>query len=90
MYFVVRYNWINNKLTDMSSVGFFRELNDAKYFASFVLPMCPKRNTVVIVFIGEGIKDYSKPNEVYEWNDEHFCYMAVAKDDARRNITITY
>ena len=89
MYFVVRYNWINDQLTDRCSVGFFRSLKRAKKFI-LNLPYSVIRNTVAIVKINEGLKDYSFPTEVYSWNEYYQIHIPVLNEDVRRSLTITY
>ena len=90
MYIIVAYNWIKDQLTDRCSVGFFRSLKDAQKFSSLNLTYSINRNTVAIVKLEEGCKDYSFPVEVYAWNEYYQCYIPMAKDDVRRSLTITY
>ena len=90
MYFIVRYNWLQDKLTNKCSVGFFRSLKDAKKFSSFYLPYDKERNTVAIVYVPEGAIDYSFPVEVFEWNSYFEVYIPVEEEDLRRRVTITY
>ena len=90
MYFIVRYNWLQDRLTNKCSVGFFRVLNDAKKFSSFYLPFDKNRNTVAIVKAEEGAIDYSYPVEVFAWSDYLECWVPVEEDDIRRQVTLTY
>lgn len=75
MYFIVRYNWIDNKLTNKCSVGFFRSLKKASKYCTFNLPYDKNRNTVAIVKIDEGASYYSRPVEVFEWSDTYQVYI---------------
>ena len=90
MYFIVRYNWLCDKLTNKCSVGFFRSLRDAKKFSSFYLPYDKNRNTVAIVYVEEGVIEYSHPVEVFDWSDYFSLYIPVEETDIRRRVTITY
>ena len=90
MYFIVKYNWLQDKLTNKCSVGFFKSLKDAKKFSSFYLPYDKERNTVAIVYVSEGVIDYSFPVEVFEWNSYFEVYIPVDAGDLRRRVTITY
>lgn len=90
MYFIVRYNWLNDRLTDKCSVGFFASLKDAKKFSSFYLPYDKNRNTVAIVRVEEGMIDYSYPVEVFEWSEYLEVYVPIIEDDIRRHVTLTY
>ena len=65
MYFIVRYNWIDCKLTNKCSVGFFRSLKKAKKFISLYLNQKDSRNTIAIVRINQGHKTYNFPLVVY-------------------------
>ena len=65
MYFIVRYNWIDCKLTNKCSVGFFRSLKKAKKYFSLFSKQKDSRNTVAIVRINPGFKTNNFPIEVY-------------------------
>ena len=88
MYFVIRYNY-SESLTSKSVVGFFSELCDAK---ELVMNMTndPNRNIVVIAHFNEGTAYYTRPEEVYRWNDYYQCYIPVVLDDIGRRLLIIY
>lgn len=90
MYFIVRYNWSDNKLTNKCSVGFFRSLKKASKYCSFNLPYDKNRNTVAIIYQDQGVKDYSRPVEVFQWCDLYEVYVPVLDTDTRRLVVLTY
>ena len=90
MYFIVRYNWIDNKLTDKYSVGFFRSLKNSLKFCTFNLPYDKNRNTVDIVKCDQGPAAYSRPVEVFEWSDTYQVHIPVTDEDTRRLVVLTY
>ena len=89
MYFIVRYNW-SDKLTNKCSVGFFKSLKNAVKFVTFHLPYDNERNTVAIIKQDEGVKDYSRPSEVFEWSETYEVYIPVEDEDTRRFVVTTY
>ena len=90
MYFIVRYNWSDNKLTNKRSVGFFKSLKKAKRFCSLYLPYDKERNTLIIVKQKEGPLDESFPVEVYIWSELLEVYIPALLDDTRRNMMVSY
>ena len=90
MYFIVRYNWIDCKLTDRCSVGFFRSLKKAKKYFNLYSKQKDSRNTAAIVRINPGFKTNNFPIEVYQWCDVYGCYVTVPRADARRCEVLTY
>ena len=90
MYFILRFNWSDNKLTNKCSVGFFRSLKKAKNFCTYTLTKDKIRNTVAIVKINEGSKTYNFPIEVFEWSDTYQVNIPVLAEDVRRKAIITY
>ena len=90
MYFIVQYNWIANKLTDMKSVGFFRSLKKAKFYLLNNLSFVNSTTTIAIVEIKEGSTDLVFPIEVYDWSEYLGCYIPVRLDDARRRQQMYY
>ena len=90
MYFIVRYDWSDNKLTNKCSVGFFKSLKSAKRYCSLYLPYDKTRNTVAIVKQKEGPIDEDFPMEVYIWSELLEVYIPALLDDTRRNTMITY
>ena len=90
MYFIVRYNWLDSKLTNKCSVGFFRSLKRAAKYSTFNLPYDKNRNTVAIVKCDQGSVIYSRPVEVFEWSDTHQVYIPTTDEDTRRLVALTY
>ena len=90
MYFIVRYDWSDNKLTNKCSVGFFKSLKCAKRYCSLYLPYDKTRNTVAIVKCDQGQILYSRPTEVFEWSDTYQVYIPVIDEDTRRLVVLTY
>ena len=90
MYFIVRYNWIDCKLTNKCSVGFFRSLKKAKKFISLYLKQKDSRNTIAIVRINQGHKTYNFPLVVYQWCEVYKQYVLVERSDARRSMVVSY
>ena len=90
MFFIVRYNWIDNKLTNKCSVGFFRSLKKTSRYCTFNLPYDKNRNTVAIIKCTQGPIIYSRPVEVFEWSDTYQVYIPVIDTDIRRMNVITY
>ena len=90
MYFIVRYNWIDNELTDKCSVGFFKSLKNSLKYCTYNLPYDKNRNTIAIIKQDEGPKDYSRPVEVLEWSDTYQMYIPVIDTDIRLLVVTTY
>ena len=90
MYFVARYNWINDQLTDKCPVGFFRSLKRAKKYVDSTMTNDKRRNTIEIVRINEGFQTYNFPTAVYEWSEYYQIYIPVLETDMRRKMVITY
>ena len=90
MYFIVRYNWLNDKLTNKCSVGFFRSLKKASKFCTFSLPYSKMYNTTAIIKCEQGPQCYSRPVEVFEWSGTYQAYFPVVDEDVRRTVVLTY
>ena len=90
MYFIVRYNWSDNKLTDKCSVGFFKSLKNSLKYCTYNLPYDANRNTIAIIKQDEGPKDFSRPVEVLEWSEAYQLYIPVADMDIRLLVVTTY
>ena len=88
MYFVIRCNY-TDKLTNKCTVGFFSELSDAQALVNN-LTNDPNRNLIVIARFDEGLAHYTRPKEVYRWNDYYQIYIPVILDDIGRRLVITY
>ena len=89
MYFVVNYNYINNQLSDWSSLGVFRTLLQSKKFVKNSLPDL-NYNTVAIIKAGYGINLYYRPLAVYEWHEDNLQWVPVGKEDRRNKVLVTY
>jgi hypothetical protein len=91
MYFIVRYNWIDCKLTDKCSVGFFRSLRKAKNYVSLYSKLKDsRRNTIAIVRLNQGHQTYNYPLVVYQWCNVYEQYVEVERIDVRRSMMVTY
>ena len=88
MYFVIRCNYID-ELTNKTLVGFFSELSDAKSCVE-QLNNDPDRNIVIIARFDEGLAHYTRPTEIYRWNDYYQFYIPVVLDDIGRRLLIIY
>ena len=89
MYFIVGYNWLNNRLTDRYTVGFFRSLKKAKSFCS-KLNYPASCNTLAIVRVNQGMRYYNFPIEVYQWCEIYEGYATVLDSDPRRREIVSY
>ena len=90
MYFINKYHWQNDQLTDKCVVGFFRSLRKASYFSRFILSYDDARETVLIVKIQEGVKDCAHPRLVLEWSDYYKVYIPVCRKDPRYKMVVSY
>ena len=88
MYFVIRCNYIN-KITDKYTIGFFSSLSDAKKCVCNLI-QDPKRDIVIIARFEEGLAYYTRPEEVYVWNDYYQYYVPVVMDNEARKLLIIY
>ena len=90
MYFINKYHWQNDQLTDKSVVGFFRIFKKASYFSRFILPYDGRHNVVVIYKAQEGVKDYAHPRLVLEWSEYYQLYIPVCRKDPRYKMVVSY
>ena len=90
MYFINKYHWQNDQLTDKSVVGFFRILKKASYFSRFILPYDGRHDVVVIYKAQEGVKDYAHPRLVLEWSEYYQLYIPVCRKDPRYKMVVSY
>ena len=88
MYFVIRCNY-DNCISKKSNIGFFSELSDAKSCVENLI-QDPNRNLVIIACFDEGLAHYTRPEEVYRWNDYYQIYVPVILDDIGRKLLIIY
>lgn len=88
MYFVIRCNY-DNCISKKSNIGFFSSLSNAKKCVENLI-QDPSRNIVIIARFDEGLASYTRPVEVYRWNDYYQIYIPVVLDDIGRRLLIIY